>query len=333
MHHFVRDAHHFKEVLIIFLRNTDHLCDRCSLSLQEMFNIFLRNAITSFLSEKPTQHLCETHTHFVTNAHTPPLPSLWEMPTHHLDHLCNLSSVKSSDQYMILVMHICFMWCLLEQPFALFLKIEHFSKQSEHFYVVTRLNLGDGTLKTLKDLAQVIGFKASSHVTIRRWPALFCFKDKGKETAIPLIQPKTISNDEKASAVAESMKADPYICIQKTSSKLALLLEIVHKILHGNLWESSLQGGYCKNWHVQRACWVDNATYLFSLFEPSGPKRLTNMVTSNETWMHVFMELPANFGKLLSSALKIKDIRATSWVFKARRDYSGDFSVKKGLLQ
>ena len=65
---------------------------------------------------------------------------------------------------------------------------------------------------------------------MRRWHDLLCSEDIDKKIVTPLSHPRTASNEEKVSAVADSVKADP----KQISSKLALPLGTVHEIFHGN---------------------------------------------------------------------------------------------------
>ena len=109
----------------------------------------------------------------------------------------------------------------LTQPFVLWLKTEHFSKQSERLHVFTRLKLGDGLLNIHKGLVKVVRPKASLHATIITWHYLFCSEDKHKRTVTPPRPPKTTWNKEKSLCSRRSLKADPHICIWEISSKLA----------------------------------------------------------------------------------------------------------------
>ena len=65
-------------------------------------------------------------------------------------------------------------------------KMELFSKQSECIYIFPRLTLGDNTLKTHNNWVKVVGFKASSHATVRRWHTLFVsFREQEQENCHP----------------------------------------------------------------------------------------------------------------------------------------------------
>ena len=76
------------------------------------------------------------------------------------------------------------------------------------------------------------------------------------------------------SAVAESVKADPHICMWEISSKLALSLGTVHKIPQDNVQMRKLPAKRIphKLTDIQKACWVNSATCLFNLTEPNGQK-------------------------------------------------------------
>ena len=163
------------------------------------------------------------------------------------------------------------MWRHLNQPFALWPKTEHFSKQSNRFHVFARLKLGDGTLNIHKDLINVEGSKASSHATIKRWHDLFCFNDKDWTNVTPFSQrqPQT----RKKCLQPQKVWGQTHVFVY------GKYFQSLHCRWATFISEGSLQGGYrTKLTDIQEACRVDNATYLFNPLKPRGPKRLTNVV-------------------------------------------------------
>ena len=158
--------------------------------------------------------------------------------------------------------------------------MEHYSKQSERFYVFARLKIRDDTLKIHKDLVKVVGSKGSSQTTIRIWHDLFCSEYKDKKIVNPLSRPKTASNEEKVFAVTEKGRADIHISVREISSKLALSLGAACEILHGNLYMRKLAARWIphKLTEFKKECRDNIATYPFILSEPNGQKRLTNVV-------------------------------------------------------
>ena len=78
----------------------------------------------------------------------------------------------------------------------------------------------------------------------------------------------------------ESVKTDPHICTWEISSKPALSLRTVHKILHDSLHMRKLSARWITHTltDIQKASKVHIADYPFNLFEPNGPKRLTDVV-------------------------------------------------------
>ena len=174
---------------------------------------------------------------------------------------CHLRSVVSSDQQVILVMWHWLMWCHSNQLVTLWLKVEHFSWESEHFYSFAWLSLGDSTMKLQTNLVKFVGSEDSTRATVRRWYGLFHSEDKGKKTASPFGHPKTALNEESMSAVLKIVKADPHlnVCMWEISLTLALLLGTVPKILHDSLYMRKLAAKLIPHGprDIQKACLVD----------------------------------------------------------------------------
>ena len=178
-------------------------------------------------------------------------------------------------------------------------------KQRERFLVFAQLKLGDYTLKI-----QVGGSKAYLHATIRRRHDLYSSDDKDKTTVTPLSRPKTTSNEEEVSTIAESVKADPDIFkyeLQSLHSWWALSIWISWAVF---IWENSLQGGYRTNWQT--------LTYLLHLFELNGPEHKTNVVISDEAWMH-FCGIASKRWNAFWLGPEDKDIRSAKPDFQSKK--------------
>ena len=135
----------------------------------------------------------------------------------------HLSCIKSFVQHVILVKCHWFVWLKLNQPLTLWLKIEHISKQSECFHILAWLKLRQHTENSHKNW----------------WPKLLHMPPSEDGLINFVLRTRTklkkASNEEKLSAVTESVKADPHICMWEIFSELAFSLDTVHKIPHGIL--------------------------------------------------------------------------------------------------
>ena len=89
-----------------------------------------------------------------------------------------------------------------------------FNRHCEKCSVFTRLLLGEHALK-IPEIKKLVGIKASSYSTIRRYHCEFKTKKWGNNTGKPNGHPKSALNDNKVAAVAKLVKEDPHICIRE----------------------------------------------------------------------------------------------------------------------
>ena len=168
--------------------------------------------------------------------------------------------------------------------------MECFNKHSEKFYVFMRLQLGEDAKQIAADLKKVAGIKAAAYSTIQRWRQEFKTGKKGNNSDKPKQPLKRASNERNVAAVAKLVKEDPHVCIREISARLSLSYGTVHRIIHNDLHLRKLAAKWVphKLTEEQKKQRVHAARDLLNRFEPNGPKRLTDVVTGDETWVPFF---------------------------------------------
>ena len=87
-------------------------------------------------------------------------------------------------------------------------------------------------IKILIDLKIVVGVKAASYSTIRRWHSQFKTEKRGNNTDKQNERLKSASNDSNVSAVARLVKEDPHVCKREVSARLSLSFATIQRNLH-----------------------------------------------------------------------------------------------------
>ena len=164
------------------------------------------------------------------------------------------------------------------------------SRENQRFYVFTRLQLGDELKKIHYDLFSVYADCAVPYNTCSRWVREF--KD-GRKLLIDKPRsgaPKSKMNETLVANVKNQVDNDPNVYVREISSDLEVSIGTVHIVLHE---ESGLRK-ISARWvpHVltqeQKEQRVHCARKLLDMFEPNGPKRISDVVTGDETWIYFY---------------------------------------------
>ena len=161
------------------------------------------------------------------------------------------------------------------------------TKENQRFYIFMRLQLGEDATQIHKDLQTIFPEQALSYHTCARWIRDFkkgrlLLNDKDRCGA-----PKSVSNENLVENIKSHIDADPNTSIKEISSDLDVSFGTVQKILHEELFLRKIAARWVP--HIltsdQKINRVKCARELLRLFEPNEPKRLTDIVTGDETWI------------------------------------------------
>ncbi|GFS24224.1 dihydroorotate dehydrogenase (quinone), mitochondrial [Elysia marginata] len=129
--------------------------------------------------------------------------------------------------------------------------------------------------------------------TIRDMYALTKGKESLSDCPCPG-RPKSCVNDQTIASMKKDIDEDPHISVQELRDTNGLSYGTVHTIIIEHLRMKKV----CAQWipHLltvdQKRERVRCATELLNIFERHGPKRLSNMVTGDETWFPFFIIPP-----------------------------------------
>lgn len=102
--------------------------------------------------------------------------------------------------------------------------------------------------------------------------------------------PKSKVNGALIENVKNQIDNDPNISVREISSELDVSIGTVYKVLHEELGLRKISARWVP--HVltpeQKKNRVSCARQLLDLFEPNGPKRITDVVTGDETWIYFY---------------------------------------------
>ena len=153
-----------------------------------------------------------------------------------------------------------------------------------------RFKLGDAPKEIHENLTTVCGDQSCSYKTVCRWVRDF---SDGKESVLhePYFgRPKAAVNELAIDQIRDQISEDPHVTIRELSDTNGISYGSVQTILKKELGLKKL----CARWipHLltdeQKRERVRCATELLNMFEPHGPKRLTDIVTGDETWISYF---------------------------------------------
>ena len=164
------------------------------------------------------------------------------------------------------------------------------TRENQRFYVFTRLQLGDELKKIHSDLFIVYADLAVPYNTCSRWVREFKdgrkeFSDKPRPGA-----PKSKVNEELIANVKNQVDNDPNVSVREISSDLDVSIGTVHKVLHEELGLRKISARWVP--HIltaeQKRRRFNCAKQLLDMFEPNGPKRISDIVTGDETWIYLY---------------------------------------------
>ena len=153
-----------------------------------------------------------------------------------------------------------------------------------------RFKLGDAPKEIHENLTTVCGDQSCSYRTVCRWVSDF---SDGKESVLHEPhsgRPKSAVNELAINQIRDQISEDPHVTIRELSDTNGISYGSVQTILKKELGLKKL----CARWipHLltdeQKRERVRCATELLNMFEPHGPKRLTDIVTGDETWISYF---------------------------------------------
>ena len=164
------------------------------------------------------------------------------------------------------------------------------SKEHQRFYIYTRLKLGDDARKIYNDLHAVYADISVSYNTCARWVREF--KD-GRTSVVDNSRcgaPKSVVNESLVANVRKYIDEDPNASIREVSSDMGVSVGTIHKVLHEDLGLRKISARWVP--HVltdeQKSNRVKCAQELLAMFQPKGPKHITDIVTGDETWIYFY---------------------------------------------
>jgi histone-lysine N-methyltransferase SETMAR len=164
------------------------------------------------------------------------------------------------------------------------------SKDGYRFYIFTRSKLGIKATAIHEELVAVFGESAPSFDTVARWIRHFSDGRSSLEDEQRSGRPCTsLSRDIVARAEA-LIHEDPSVTLRFLSLELGISYGSAHTIMHDHLKRSKK----CARWvphqlsEEQKNQRVQMCQEWLAMFEPNGPKRLSDVVTGDECWISFF---------------------------------------------
>ena len=175
-----------------------------------------------------------------------------------------------------------------------------FTKENMRFYIFMRSKLSESPTQIHESLQAVCGDRACSYQTVCRWGKEF---GEGKQTVFD--EPRSgrrnsVVNERNIADIRNQIEEDPHISVRELSDTSGLSVGLVHTIITDELHMKKI----CARWipHLltpdQKRERVRCATELLNMFEPNGPKRLTDIVTGDETWFPFFIIPPKRMNRM-----------------------------------
>ncbi|GFR94660.1 translational activator GCN1-like, partial [Elysia marginata] len=113
-------------------------------------------------------------------------------------------------------------------------------------------------------------------------------------------RPKSCVNEQTVASIKKDIDEDPHISVRELSNTNGLSYGTVHTIITEHLRMKKV----CARWipHLltedQKRERVHRAMELLSMFEPHGPKRLSDILTGDETWFPFFIIPPKRLNRM-----------------------------------
>ncbi|GFR67272.1 transposase [Elysia marginata] len=131
------------------------------------------------------------------------------------------------------------------------------------------------------------------------------WKDTGTKSFLDLRgwiirRPKSCVNEQTIASTKKDIDEDPHISVRELSDTNGLSYGTVHT----NITEYLRMKKVCARW-IPHFLTVDQkrervrcATELLNMFEPHGPKRFSDIVTGDETWLPFFIIPPKRLNRM-----------------------------------
>ncbi|GFS25767.1 transposase [Elysia marginata] len=174
-----------------------------------------------------------------------------------------------------------------------------FTKENMRFYIFIRCKLGESAKLIHETLQTVCGDCACSYQTVCHWVKEF---NEGKESISVCPRPgrpKSCLNEQTIDSIKKGIDEDSNISVRELSNTNGLSYGTVHTIITEHLRMKKV----CIRWTPllstidQNRERVHCATELLNMFEPQGPKRLSDIVTGDETWFPFFIIPPKRLNR------------------------------------
>ena len=162
------------------------------------------------------------------------------------------------------------------------------TKDGERFYIFTRMNLGEDAKQIHADLAEVYKDTACSYRTVTGWMRKFREGRQSFEDLPRAGRPNEAVNDRNMDTVRNMIKKNPHISVFLLFLNIGVSVGSVETIIHEHLKFRKV----CAKWvphkltEIQKRSRVDSCKEMLKLFEPNGPKRLSDIVTGDESWFN-----------------------------------------------
>ena len=163
-------------------------------------------------------------------------------------------------------------------------------KEQFRLYIFTRWKLGDAPTKIFADLQVVYGANCLSYRTICRWVDRFREGQEDVKDDYRCGRPRTERTERSILSVKNLVESDPLISIREISDKCGLSHSTVEKILDEDLNLKKISSGWIPHLlnEEQKIQRVKCSVQLQQMFQPHGNKRLSDVVTGNETWFYFY---------------------------------------------
>ncbi|GFR59576.1 transposase [Elysia marginata] len=177
-----------------------------------------------------------------------------------------------------------------------------FTKENMRFYILMRSKLSEYAKLIHETLQTVCGDCACSYQTVCRWVNEF---NEGKESLFDFPRPgkpKPCMNEQihSCSSIKKDIDEHPHTSVRELSDTNGLSYRTVHTIITEHLRMKKV----CARWipHLlmveQKRARVRCATEFLNRFEPHGPKKLSDIVTGDETWFPFFLIPPKRLNRI-----------------------------------
>lgn len=164
------------------------------------------------------------------------------------------------------------------------------SKDNIRFYIYMRMQLGKKAVEIHADLVSVLAEAAPSFDTVARWMRHFSDGRASAKDESRSGRPRTSVTEASVARADAIVREDRSVTLRFLAYELGVSYGSAHTIMHEQLGRSKT----CARWvpHLltadQRAERVRICRLWLEMFEPNGPRRLSDVVTGDECWISFF---------------------------------------------